>query len=191
MKLNPLILPLILITIIGCVANTEKSDSNPTPNPGSGRYKFVCEEDNDPPTTFVVTPDNQKRTFIQWKSDFFNKAIAKEPYPPERRCREVTNRMNQYLESGSPRYITNGSINKEPVLCVTDRKGHDCTGLLYTLQKNIQDPDKVLREFLELNRKNFKGNPLVESPSCRTYIDMKAMIEGKLDIEEVVCTEQK
>ncbi|MGK7895943.1 MAG: COP23 domain-containing protein [Xenococcus sp. (in: cyanobacteria)] len=181
MKLNFLIFPLILITITGC---------REIRSPGLSRYEFICDEEINPPTTFVITPDKQKRTFIQWKSDFFNQPIAKEPYPPERRCREVTKRMNHYIESGSPRYVTHGIINKEPVICVTDEKGHDCTGLLYTLKRDVQDPDKVLREFLELNRNNFKGNPLVESPNCRTYIDIKAMIKGNLDKAEVFCTKQ-
>ncbi len=194
MKLNPLILTLILITITGCEGGFST---------GLNQYKFVCEEDIKPPTTFIVTP-KIKRTFIQWQSTFF------EEYPPKIRCLEVTNRMNKYLSAGSPRYVTHGTINGEPVICVTDKKGSDCKELIYTLKretndseknKEVQDPNERLRRFLEFNRNEFNTNPLVESPSCRPYIEIKAMIDWivkeneeqdeKLDKTEVFCTEQK
>lgn len=188
-----------MITITSCLGKTENGNSHSSSSNDSGQYKFVCEEDNKHPTTFVVTPDGQKRTFIQWKSDFFNQLNAEEKYPPERRCREVTNRMNTYIQSGSPRYVTHGTINLWPVICITDQKGSDCKELIYTLKdsedpklkKENQDPEDRLREFLGLARNNFKGDPLVESPSCRTYIEIKALMEGKLDKAEVICTGQR
>lgn len=129
-----------------------------TPNLSLGQYKFVCKENINPPTTFVITPEGQELPFILWQSDFFSQTGD----PPLRRCQEVTNRMNQYLQSGSLRYVSHGIINTDPVICVTDEKGHDCTGLLFRLRRGIQDPDEVLREFLELSRNNFKGNPLIQ-----------------------------
>lgn len=209
MKLNPLIMSLIIVTITGCInskvgiGNSNKSSiKNPSPT-SPGQYKFVCESDIDPPTTVAFTPDGQNRPFIEWKSDYF------EGYPPERRCREVTSRMNEYIRLGSPRYVTTGKINKWPVICVAEKKGSDCTALVYTLKGEDkddpygqrQDPQERLQKFLALNRVNFKGDPLVESPSCRSYIEIKAMMkwivkgnetqDENLDKPEIFCTEQK
>ncbi|MFB2936780.1 COP23 domain-containing protein [Aerosakkonemataceae cyanobacterium BLCC-F154] len=146
-------------------------------------YRFVCQPNNGgTPTTFVVLPNGEQRQFINWRSD----AFVLVGYSPEKRCNEVTGRMNQYMASGGFQYITHGTMNNTPVLCVTNRSGGGCTGLLYTL-KPAQDGRATLRDLIELNRRNFKGDPMIEGASCRTYVDINALIRGELERAEVVC----
>lgn len=147
------------------------------------QYKFVCEQNSKgTPTTFAIALNGEKREFINWRSDQFTLA----GYPPQVRCEQVTGRMSQYVISGAARYLSHGTMNNQPVICVTDKKGGGCTGLLYTLKPH-QDARGTLRDLLELNRRNFKNDPLIEGESCRTYVDINAMVTGKLQRAEVVC----
>jgi hypothetical protein len=147
-------------------------------------YKFLCESNSvGTPTTFVLLPGNVKREILNWRSNAFSRA----GYTPEARCNQVTARMNQYTASGEAQYITHGTMNNIPVLCVSSSKGGGCNGLLYTLKPG-QDGKATLRDFLELNRRNFQNDPLIEGTSCRTYVDIRAMVTGKLKRAEVVCS---
>ncbi|MCC5634067.1 COP23 domain-containing protein [Nostoc sphaeroides CHAB 2801] len=144
--------------------------------------RFSCEKNrNGTPTTFAITSTGQ-REFIRWVEDRFTLA----GYPPERRCQQVTNRINQYIVSGYPRYITHGILNNQPVVCVTDRTGGGCTGLLYTLKPG-QDGQETVRQLLQLNKENFKNDPRIEGRSCRTYVEIKALLRGELKTAEVAC----
>lgn len=152
-------------------------------------YRFVCQPNNGgTPTTFVTLPNGEQRPFINWRSDAFILA----GYSQQRRCNEVTDRMNQYVRAGNFQYITHGTMNNIPVLCVTNRKGGGCTGLLYTLKpaqngQPAQDGRATLRDLIELNRRNFIGDPMIEGASCRTYVDVNALVRGELKRAEVVC----
>lgn len=143
---------------------------------------FVCQKRaNGTPTTYAIT-SNGKREFIRWVSDNFTLA----GYTPEKRCQQVTNRMNQYVASGYPQYITHGTLNNQPVICTTDRKGGGCTGLLYSLKQN-QDGGDTLRQLLQLNKENFKNDPRLEGKNCRTYVSISDLIGGKSKTAEIVC----
>jgi Circadian oscillating protein COP23 len=147
-------------------------------------YKFTCEPNSQgTPTTVVILPGGEKRDVINWRSDAFNRA----GYKPQVRCEQVTARINKYTASGAGQYITHGTMNNLPVLCVSNKLGNGCTGLLYTL-KPSQDAKETLRDFLELNRRNFQNDPLMEGKSCRTYVNIRAMVTGKLKRAEVVCS---
>ncbi|MBO3460434.1 COP23 domain-containing protein [Aetokthonos hydrillicola Thurmond2011] len=142
---------------------------------------FTCEKnDNGTFTTFGITA-NGRREFINWTSEAFILA----GYTPEKRCQQVTNRMNKYQASGE-RYLINGTMNNLPVICVTDKIGHGCTGLLYTL-KPRDDGRKALHQLFRLNDENFKNDPRQEGKACRTYVDINAVINKAQKTAEVKC----
>ena len=147
---------------------------------GSG-YRFVCDaNDAGTPTTFAILPNGEKREFINWRSDKFTLA----GYTPQVRCEQVSSRMNLHYDRGL-KYVTHGTINAQPVLCVTSTEGGGCEGLLYTLKPD-QRAQETLGDLIELNRRNFSGEPLIEA-GCRTFVDIDALISGKLKTAEVVC----
>lgn len=182
MKLHPIMFLLLTSAIaVGYIAVGRNAAQ-------AGSFSFVCKPNaNGTHTTFALT-ENGEREFIRWRSDDFTLA----GYPPKRRCEEVTARMNDSIASGSERYsyITHGMMNKQPVICVTNRSGGGCTGLLYTLKRD-QDAKETLRDLLEMNARNFrKDYPLIEGKSCRIYVDFKAWLGGNSKYAEVACSPQ-
>lgn len=157
---------------------------------------FACQPNaNGTPTTFAIMSNGEKRQFIRWVSDDFTLA----GYPPQDRCEQVSSRMNQYVASGK-RYtrITHGTMRNPkngryyPVICVTERRGGDCTGLLYTLRHDqnrrpIEDGRETLRQLLVLNRNDFSGDPRLEGESCRIYVSIRAIIQNETKKAEEVC----
>jgi hypothetical protein len=109
---------------------------------------FLCQTDNSGiPTTYADTPDGYIPVF-KWTSNYFQP-----PYTPERRCREVSDRMNRFAASNSLDYLTSGRVNRQPVICAGTR----CSGsnVLVTL-KPTQNPSQVLQE-LGANRSGAGG----------------------------------
>jgi hypothetical protein len=124
----------------------------------SNRVHFVCENVYGIPTTLVG--DNEKRQFIRWVSDVPN-------YPPEKRCEDVTKRLNFAFREGS-HYITYATINGQNAICTTDKSGAEgtdksgaegCQYLLFTLKPG-QDPELVLEDLFSLGTQRFAGRPL-------------------------------
>lgn len=141
---------------------------------------FTCETIGGTPVTFARINQGESRQFIRWISDF-GIAVG---YTPQRRCAEVTGRLNTSFSQGG-QYITHGRMNNQNVICFTDRKGNGCNQLLYTLKPD-QDPKAVLEDLFELNNNNFAGRPRREAP-CPTYVSINAVLAGKRVVAEEVC----
>ncbi|MBD1929166.1 hypothetical protein H6F74_23410 [Trichocoleus sp. FACHB-90] len=131
--------------------------------------RFESRMIQDAPTTVLITPQ-WERQFIRWVDPYF----SKDGYTPERRAKEVTARLNRYF-SQKDQFITHGVMNKQPVICTTNRFGNGCNNLIYTLKPN-QDPAIVLEDIFALTDRNFAGTVLRES-SCTSYINIKAWVQ--------------
>ena len=136
---------------------------------------FVCGRSNGAPATIAQT-DLGQIPVIRWTSDRFRDA----GYTPERRCLEVSARFQQYFYNRQLNYLTTGIMSNQQVVCVADREGGDCTGLLFTLKRG-SDPSQVLKSLLAVRVR--ASGPLNESTS-RVYIDMseylkQASVENK------------
>ncbi len=130
---------------------------------------FICARINGVPTTIAQT-DRGEIPVIRWTSDRFRDA----GYSPGRRCLEVSSRFQQYFRNGQLDYLTTGMMNNQQVVCVADRKGGDCTGLLFTLKRG-SNPNQVLNSLLAV-RVRASSVPLNESTS-RVYIDMSEYLK--------------
>ncbi len=104
---------------------------------------YSCNLDEDTPVTIARTSRGDK-PIIRWKSNFF----ISSGYTPEKRCMEVSERLQTYYQSGLLHHITTGVMNQEPVICVTRTKGGDCSGLLITLEPG-DNPEQVLKGLLD------------------------------------------
>jgi hypothetical protein len=133
-----------------------KPETSPTESKASlsNQVHFVCENVYGVPTTLWMSPqwNNEKRQFIRWVSGVPN-------YPPEKRCEEVTKRLNFALEQGG-QYITYATMNSQNVICTTDKSsGEVCQYVLFTLKPG-QDPKSVLEDLFSFGDSQFAGRPL-------------------------------
>lgn len=138
--------------------------------------EFFCgHSDDDVPTTFVK---NSRGTFpiVRWVSQVFNQA----GYLPETRCRQVSSKFQQFYERGLLNYVTTGTVNRQPVVCVSDAKDGPCLGVLFTLKPN-QDARRTIRQLFDL-RANANAGPLEESDS-RIYFDVNQFLDHQASID--------
>ena len=111
------------------------------------RNRFFCGSSNNIPTTLARTPRGNIAV-IRWTSDYFSGS----GWTPQRRCEEVSSRFQNYYSKGQLQFLTTGEMNRQQVICVTDREKADCRGLLLTL-KRTTDPGQVLTSLLAVRRR--------------------------------------
>jgi len=141
---------------------------------------FSCKMVSRAWTTLVNESGKPERQLIRWTSDFGG-AVG---YTPERRCNEVTNRMNLYF-SKSGQFITHGMQGREKVICATNSEGKDCINLLYTLKPD-QDAKATLEDLFGVNNRNISRDPLREG-RCATYINVDALVAGQTLFAQEAC----
>ena len=147
------------------------------------RYTFECRNIYGNPTTVAISDQwgGEARRFMVWETNFGHEV----GYTPQKRCEEVTGRLDKYFSQGGI-YITHGLMNNQKVICITNRKGNGCQKLLYTLKPD-QDPNEALDSLFSLNDRHFAGRPLREG-SCPTYISINDWLDGKRIIADEVCS---
>lgn len=128
---------------------------------------FFCGSDLGAPATMVRTPDGDK-PFIRWTSNRFEAG----GWSPERRCQEVSQRLQDASNRGNLRFLTTGRMNGQPVVCTASKEGGPCLDLLYTL-KPEQDPAATLRGLLGA-RRGVSG-PVSETTS-RIYLNVDNLL---------------
>ncbi|NEQ77576.1 MAG: hypothetical protein F6K23_33915 [Okeania sp. SIO2C9] len=132
--------------------------------------KFYCDRGkNGIPTTFVKTPQGTY-TVIRWVSNYFLSA----GYSPLTRCRQVSDKFQFFYDDGRLDYITTGIVNRQPVICVSGRKGGPCQGVLFTL-KPQQSASETVQQLFDI-RVGAATGPLYESGS-RFYLNFNDYIE--------------
>lgn len=133
----------------------------------AGGTTFACQVVGGVPATVANTPAGQ-RTVIRWVSGYFSGS----GYTPMTRCREVSERFQNYMNQGVLNYITTGYMNNQPVVCVTSSDGGGCQGLLFTL-KSGENASRVLQQLFDV--KAGAAGPLNESTQ-RVYLNVNDML---------------
>jgi len=129
---------------------------------------FLCGSAQGTPSTNAVKADGAQVPVIRWTSTTFEAA----GWSQERRCQEVSNRFNTYLQQGRLAYITTGRINGLPVICTARSNGGACDGLLYTLKPG-QNATATLQNLLKIRVK--ARGPLNETTS-RLYVSLDELM---------------
>ncbi|MEB3831799.1 COP23 domain-containing protein [Phormidium sp. CCY1219] len=114
---------------------------------------------------------------IVWKTEEFSSS----GYTPERRCNEVTNRLNAILDENggtlSGLYMTAGIVNGEAVLCAVNntRSGCNSRNMLFTLnQDNRRNPSRMLRSIASAGVVG-SGNVIQESGG-QPYLNLEVLV---------------
>lgn len=165
--------------------HTSPAQANPTSS-------FYCGVDADgTPTTMVRHPQHGEVPVIRWVSDYFEAS----GYDPQTRCNLVSQRFQNFKDSGSLQYLTTGRMNRQSVVCVSPTDGGECAGLLFTL-KPTSNPNRTLQDLMAL-RANATSAPLNET-GARLYINLEDYIQEAAaqstteleSVEEVQSTEE-
>ena len=142
--------------------------------------KFACDEAQ---LSTSVQSHWGELPMIRWSDNSFAP-----PYTPLERCREVTDRFNTFHSNGTLKYMSTGTMNNYPVICVAGYKGGDCLpeGLLITLRQG-RDPDIALKRILDsriwstsktvqLSSENENG--LVSEVDGKVFVDVEGLLNG-------------
>ena len=79
------------------------------------------------PTT-IAQKGSEKRAIAQWVKPMGNY------WTPQRRCQQVSQGMQAANAAGNLKYITNGKISKQRVICTETEVRGDCNNLLMALR---------------------------------------------------------
>ncbi|MBD1848171.1 hypothetical protein H6F89_33435 [Cyanobacteria bacterium FACHB-63] len=112
-----------------------------------GTLSFACASKNGTPTT-IAKLNNREIGVILWASTLF----ANQGFDPQTRCNLVSQRFEEYRKANQLSYLTTGTINRLPVVCVTSQADGACgdgiashAGLLFTLKPN-SDGGEILEQ---------------------------------------------
>jgi len=146
-----------------------RSSTQSQPNLGSGG--FVCDTSTGEPVTVYQNPQGFREPWIRWNSNFF----ASAGYDPLTRCRQVTQRLDNYNRNQQLNYVTVGMVNNQKAICTTSRVNGPCEGLIYTLWRD-QDPVPALSSFF-VWLANQKAKPSLYESGTIPYLDVRERVE--------------
>jgi hypothetical protein len=141
--------------------------------------RFSCDRSLDPksqeqlPTTVAFT-QRGKIALIRWKTESFP------GFPPQKRCDEVTPRFQRSYDNKTLRFLTNGRVNNQPVICAVEQRSAPCqdSNLLMTLRQG-DNPYKILAQFRDVLNGRSAG-PVVHSsgvPQVYYQVDIDNLLE--------------
>ncbi len=128
--------------------------------------------------TFVNTPRGRVK-LVDWETKF------SEEWTPEKRCVEVSGRFQNFLASGTLKYIRTGVVNNLPVICVAQIRGGACPdqNVLITFKPET-DPEKVLIQLMDF-RRSVSGQTIVLNENDLAfysqgefYVNMEEFLEN-------------
>jgi hypothetical protein len=142
------------------------------------KVQFLCSERFDKatrktfPTTFAST-SRGRISLIQWETKSFP------GYSPQERCDEVSSRFQTAYDNKTLRFLTNGTVNNQPVICTTNQYLGRCnaTNVLMTLRSG-DNSFAILNSFRNILNGRQKG-PVKHSagaPQAYYEIDIENLI---------------
>lgn len=154
-------------------AQTSLAQSAPPP------ASFKCMTEGNAYVTVAVSKNGTvSNPMIAWTTEEFSGA----GYTPQRRCEEVTTRLNSILNQNggtlSGLQLTIGPVNGQLVLCSVNNTNSGCNGnnMLFTLsEKNRRNSRKVLEGLLNATA-NASGNAMQESADGQLYVNLETLV---------------
>ncbi len=148
--------------------STDSSSSPPTES--AEKIQFACGSSyNDRlkqkvPTTIAWTASD-RRAIVQWTKPMDSY------WSPEKRCEQVSTQMSQAFEAGTLKYITNGKMNSQNVICTATEVRGDCKNLLMTLRSEDK-PLQFLGELKDIFNGKNAGAVIHNSSDPQMYYEV-------------------
>lgn len=179
---------LMIMTIFLIVLPLNAFNQSKTPPPtqnlvapiaqaSSSNDQFVCKRNAAGFSTTYMKRKTRDEALFVWKFEGFS------DYSPEKRCREVTNRLNRLARQGGGK-ISHGFLNGIPVIC-TAKKNGVCDELIYTLKPG-DNAEEALEYMFGLEK--VTGTPRFESKNCRLLINLDKVIRQESEISDWMCS---
>ena len=152
------------------------------PSEAATENTYYCAQLKGKWNTFVNTPRGRVK-LLGWETKF------SEQWTPKKRCVEVSGRFQNFLTSGTLKYIRTGLVNNLPVICVAQMRGGACPdqNVLITFDPET-DPEKVLVQLMDF-RRSVSGQTIVLNENDTAfyskgefYIDVNKFLE-KVSVE--------
>jgi hypothetical protein len=140
------------------------------------QVRFICSQGFDRttgrryPTTYAWT-QRGKIAIVRWKQQWNSGAL----YTPQQRCQQVSPRFEQAYRSGTLKFLTDGKMNGQPVICTTSSNGGACQTLLMTLQP--QEDSSVILEELQGILGGQIAEPLTRNSQRYYQVDIDRFLE--------------
>jgi hypothetical protein len=112
------------------------------------QVQFVCAQSFDRqtnqklPTTFAWT-SRGKIAVVRWETNTFKN------FSPQTRCEKVSPKFQEAYDNGGINFLTNGTMNQQPVICTASESGGECDILLMTLRPE-DNPITILTQLQEV-----------------------------------------
>jgi Circadian oscillating protein COP23 len=189
MNLKQLLALAVFIQLLNpaVVAVVAAEDTSDTPNQSESKpapTAFKCVSLVNHPShskfaTVAILPDGTEGSpLFLWKT----KEFSESGYTPEKRCYQVTDRLNKAVVSEGGNlgnlWLTVGKINRLGVLCYVNNTGTGCNNenVLFTFNRsNSKDPSSAIAKLLNISIKG-SGNAIQESRS-RPYINLGELVK--------------
>ena len=138
---------------------------------------FVCSTDeNGFPATTVQSPQHGNVHIITWSSGYFKGA----DYDNQRRCDIVSAKFEKFYAQGTLKYLTNGMVNRQPVICAVPNQNEVCNkdNFIYTL-KSANDAQEKLQKLRAIRSgASTPGTRLYETKVGEAiYVDIDKYVE--------------
>ncbi len=166
---------------VGCAGN-QVNNGKTTQEKFKQKIQFICNKTYDEASkeyvysTIAWNPNN-KKPIIVWKREDF----SGNDFPPQKRCEKVSPRFQKAYDHGSLNYITQGIMNRQPVICTASTVGDTCQTLLITL-KHQDNAEQTLEQLSDILL-GYTSSALEQSSGEIAYSDDNR-IYIKVDIED-------
>jgi hypothetical protein len=171
MKIKPLVaVSIACLLTASCSQQAFSSKHTAQKTYSSAEVQFTCREGYDKaakkrlPTTYAFT-GGQKRAIIRWSTEYFSVS----GWDPKSRCEEVSPRFQTAYDNKTLKFITNGTMNNQPVICTTRQDGGPCDDLLITLRPT-DNGQKLATELGEIFNGRPKDSPSLQFEDCPCWL---------------------
>ncbi|MEM6501231.1 MAG: COP23 domain-containing protein [Cyanobacteria bacterium P01_C01_bin.89] len=154
----------------------------PTQAESPRSFSFVCQQAADGTYRTIAGTRTAEFPVFVWKSQHFSDA----GWTPDRRCAEVSQRLQRLVSQGKMNYLRGSYLNNMPVICAFENRNQsicDNENLVFTLQYTA-DMEQSLTEYAIERIKQLQPLtnsssiiPLQETPEDAAYFNFAGYLE--------------
>jgi hypothetical protein len=132
---------------------------------------FFCGASNGIPATIARTSGGEV-PLILWDSP----DIGDSGDTRQKLCEDVSQKFQNYYDSGTLNYITTGKRDGQVVACAAQGAGEPCSGVLFPLKPDERNPKSALQRILRIR---VPADGPISETDTRVYINLDKYLNGK------------